>query len=71
MQWAWLSKHVTMIDKSGDNAGHRATLIKLYGRHFDLVDCYGILVSQITKDMFHLLQTLPGPFLFHDLSSSM
>jgi hypothetical protein len=25
-----------------------------YGRHHDLVDRYGISVSQITTDMFHL-----------------
>ena len=28
---------------------------------------YGISVSQMTTDMFHLSQTLPGPFLIHDL----
>ena len=27
---------------------------KLYGRHHDLVDRYGISVSQMTTDMFHL-----------------
>jgi hypothetical protein len=26
----------------------------LYGRHHDLVDRYGIYVSQVTTDMFHL-----------------
>ena len=29
-------------------------LRKFYGRHHDLVDRYGISVSQITTDMFHL-----------------
>ena len=38
-----------------------------YGRHHDLVDSYRISVSQMTTDMFHLSQTLPGPFLIHDL----
>ena len=38
------------------------------GWHHDLVVRYGIYVSQMTKDMFHLSQTLPGPFLIHDLS---
>jgi hypothetical protein len=32
-----------------------------------LVDRYGISVSQMTTDMFHLSQTLPGPFLIYDL----
>ena len=27
---------------------------KFYGRHYDLVDRYGISVSQMTTDMFHL-----------------
>ena len=40
---------------------------KFYGRHHHLVDCYRISVSQMTTDMFHLSQTLPGPFLIHDL----
>ena len=34
---------------------------------YDLVDRYEISVSQMTTDMFHLSQTLPGPFLIHDL----
>jgi hypothetical protein len=46
----------------------KSSLRKLYGRHHDLVDRYGISVSQITTDMFHLSQTLSGPFLIHDLS---
>jgi hypothetical protein len=40
---------------------------KFYGRHHNLVDRYGISVLKLTTDMFHLSQTLPGPFLFHDL----
>ena len=31
-----------------------SSLGKLYGRYHDLVDHYGISVSQITTDMFHL-----------------
>jgi uncharacterized protein YjcR len=31
----------------------KSSLRKLYGRHHDLVDRYGISVSQITTDMFH------------------
>jgi hypothetical protein len=29
------------------------SLRKFYNRHHDLVDCYGISVSQMTTDMFH------------------
>jgi hypothetical protein len=35
------------------------------------VDRYGISVSQMTADMFHLSLTLPGPFLIHDLSAGL
>jgi len=31
-----------------------SSLRKFYGRHHDLVDGYGISVSQMTTDMFHL-----------------
>ena len=47
------------------------SLQQVYGRHHDLVDSYGISVSQMTTDMFHLSQPLPGPFLIHDLSPDM
>jgi hypothetical protein len=33
----------------------KSSLRKFYGRHHDLVDRYGIYVSQMTTDMFHLL----------------
>jgi hypothetical protein len=32
----------------------KSSLRKFYGRHQDLVDCYGISVSQMTTHMFHL-----------------
>jgi hypothetical protein len=32
----------------------KSSLLKYYGRHHDLVDRYGIYVSQMTTDMFHL-----------------
>ena len=32
----------------------KTSLRKFYGRHQDLVDCYGISVLQMTTDMFHL-----------------
>ena len=43
----------------------KSSLRKFYGRHHDLVDRYGIYVSQMTTDMFHLSYPLPGPFLPH------
>jgi hypothetical protein len=32
----------------------KSSLRKFYGRHHDMVDRYGISVSQMTTDMFHL-----------------
>jgi hypothetical protein len=32
----------------------KSSLRKFYGRHHDLVDRYGMSVSQMTTDMFHL-----------------
>ena len=32
----------------------KSSLRKCYGRHHDFVDRYGISVSQMTTDMFHL-----------------
>ena len=49
----------------------KSSLRKFYGRHHDLVDRYGISVSQMTTDMLHLSQTLPGLFLIHDLSPGL
>ena len=48
-----------------------ASLLKFYGRHHDLVNLYEISVSLMTTDMFHLLQTLSGLFLIHDLSTGL
>ena len=53
--------------QNGWAGGHWSSLRKFYGRNHDLVDRYGISVSQMTTDMFHLSQALPGPFLVHDL----
>jgi hypothetical protein len=49
---------------------HWSSLRMFYGRNHDLVDRYGISVSQMTTDMFHLSQVLPVPFLVHDLSKN-
>ena len=45
-----------------------SSLRKIYGRNHNLVDRYGISMLQMTTDMFHLSNALPGPFLVHDLS---
>jgi hypothetical protein len=45
----------------------KSWLRKIYGHHHDLVDRYGISVSHMTMDMFHLSSILPDPFLVHDL----
>jgi hypothetical protein len=37
----------------------QSVLRKLYGHHHDLVDRYGIYVSQITTDMFHCRKHFP------------
>ena len=42
---------------------------KIYDRHHDLVNRYGIYVAKITTNMFHLPHALAGPFLIHDLST--
>jgi hypothetical protein len=48
-----------MLTKKLPNQGFllvklKSSLRKFYGRHHDLVDRYGIFVSQITTDIFHL-----------------
>ena len=57
--------------QNGWAGGHWSSLRKFYGRNHDLVDRYGISVSQMSTDMFHLSQVLPGPFLVHDLSKNI
>ena len=43
----------------------KSSLRKFYSHDHNLVDRYGISVSQMTKDMLHLSQTLPGSFPEH------
>jgi hypothetical protein len=52
-QWSkWLSY---MYRPSRTSSEEEATEPrKIYGRHRELVDRYGISVSQMTTDMFHL-----------------
>jgi hypothetical protein len=49
----------------------KSLLRTFYGRHHDLVDRYGISVSRMITDIFHLSQILLGPFLIHDLSPDL
>jgi len=49
----------------------KSSLQQFYGRHYKLVDRYGISVSQMTTNTFNLSKTLPGPFLIYDLSPDM
>jgi hypothetical protein len=49
----------------------KSSLRTFYGRHHDLVDRYGISVSQMTTDWFHLSWELPCPFPIHDLSPGL
>jgi len=44
--------------------------IKMNGCLSEYTISFRISVSQMTTDMFHLSQTLPGPFIIHDLSPS-
>jgi hypothetical protein len=45
---------------------NRYTVEKVYGRNHDLVNRYGISVSQMTMDMYQLSKALAGNFLIHD-----
>ena len=49
----------------------KSSLRPFYGRHHDLVNRYGVSVSQMTTDIFHLSLALPDPFLIHDLSPAI
>ena len=42
----------------------KSSLCKFYGRHHELVDRYGITVSQMISDMFlYVVTTTPFPFM--------
>jgi len=42
-----------------------------YGCHLDLVNHYGISVSQIFRDMFRLSYSQSDPFIIHYLSPGL
>jgi hypothetical protein len=56
--------------QNGWDGGLWSLLRKFYGRGHNLIDCYGISVSQMTTDKFNLSQALLGPFLVHHLSKN-
>ena len=43
-----------LLDQGFLSVKLKSSLRKLCGRHHDLVDHYGLFVSQMTTDMFHL-----------------
>ena len=49
----------------------KSSLQKFYCRPHDLVNRYGVSVSQMTTDMFRLSSSQSGPFPIHDLSSGL
>ena len=63
----------TLYVTNGVDSGHNEppVIVKLSGTYYLSLDIYGISVLHMTMDMFHLWQTLPGPFLMHDLSPDL
>ena len=49
----------------------KSSLLMFYGRHHDLIDCYGVSVLQMTTDMFRSLFITTRPFLNNDLSPGL
>jgi len=47
------------------------SLQTFYGRHHDLVNRYGVSVSQKTSDMLRFSKSQSGSFLIHDLSPGL
>ena len=63
----------TLCVTNGVDSGHNESpvIVKLSGTYYLSLDIYGISVLQMIMDMFHLSQTLPGPFLIDDLSPDL
>ena len=49
----------------------KSSLRQFYCRHHNLVNRYGISMSQMATDMFHVSSSRLGPFLTHDLSPDL
>ena len=68
-----IAEHMFLLLHSGTHV-LTPTFFDIYFSTLDLipnhglVDSYGISVSQMTTDMFHLSYELPSPFLIPDLS---
>jgi hypothetical protein len=57
----FVKKYIKLLDEGFLLVKLKSTLWQFYGRHHDMVDRYGVSVSQITTDMFHF-STLPATF---------
>ena len=44
---------------------------EFYGRHHDVVNRYGVSLSQMSTDMFHLSSSQSGSLFIHDLSPGL
>ena len=49
----------------------KSLLQRIYDRHHNLVNRYGIYVFQMTMDMFSLSSSQCVPFLINDVSQSL
>jgi len=49
----------------------KSSLQAFYGRHHDLVNRYGVSVSQKITDMLRFSKSQSGSFLIHDLSPGL
>ena len=69
--WPWISNTVSEWNDMSSRGlllvKLKSSLRKYYGRHHSLVDRYGVSVSHITTNMYHLSKTLPGSLLIRDL----
>jgi len=64
----WEDIFVVIVEFEGMLGGQVEVITsKVSGRHNDLINLYGIYVSQKTTDMFRLSESQPGLFLIHDL----
>jgi hypothetical protein len=49
----------------------KSLLRKFYGGHHDIINRYGVSVSQNATDMFRLSLSQSGPFLIRDASPDL
>ena len=75
-QSLWFLLEIYLLTRKPLNQGFllvklKSSLRSFYGRHHDLVNRYGVSVSQMTTDMFHLSLALPilSSFMTYHLRS--